>query len=70
MGVSMAMVCISTNNLPITAMNFFFSSVMKYGVPGRIRVDGGGGGGEGTEFVHIEKFMNGIDETTRCIRGK
>ena len=27
-------------------------------------------GGGGAEFVHIEKFMNGIDGTIRCIRGK
>ena len=55
---------VSTNNLAITALNFFFSSVMEYGVPGRIRIDGG------YEFNHVERFMNEIDGTKRCIRGK
>ena len=54
----------STNNLAITALEYFFSSVLEYGVPGRIRVDGG------SEFNHIEKFMNDLDGSKRCIRGK
>ena len=55
---------VSTNNLAITALNFFVSSVLEYGVPGRIRIDGG------YEFNHVERFMNEIDGTKRCIRGK
>ena len=32
---------VSTNNLASTALNYFFESVTEYGIPGKIRVDGG-----------------------------
>ena len=48
----------------MTSFNFFTSSLLEFGVPGKIRTDGG------TEFAHIERFMNQIDGSKRCHRGK
>ena len=45
-------------------MDDFLSGVMEYGVPGKVRADGG------SEFNHVAKFMNQVDGTERCIRGK
>ena len=53
-----------TNNLAITALDDFLNGVKEFGVPGRVRADGG------SEFNHVAKFMNGLDETERLIRGK
>ena len=36
----------------------------EYAVPGRVRTDGG------KEFNHVETFMNELDGSRRCIRGK
>ena len=55
---------VTTDNLASTALNFFFESTKEYGIPGRIRVDGG------SEFNHIERFMNQLDGSKRCFRGK
>ena len=55
---------VSTNNEAITAFNFFSSSVVEFGVPGRVRADGG------REFTHIKRFMNQIDDTERFYAGK
>ena len=54
----------ATNNLAITATNNFFESVVEYGVPSKVRVDGG------SEFVHVRKFMESLDDTKRCFKGK
>ena len=53
-----------TNNLAITALDDFLGGIREYGIPGRMRADGGG------EFNHIATFMNGLDGTERLIRGK
>ena len=53
-----------TNNLAKTAFELFKESIIEYGIPGKIRVDGGG------EFSHHATFMNSIDSETRCIKGK
>ena len=55
---------VSTDNLALTALEYFFASVKEYDIPSRVRVDGG------SEFAHIEKFMNKLDGSVRCIRGK
>ena len=55
---------ISTDNLAKTAFDFFKDAVSEYSIPGRIRIDGG------SEFNFIESFMNQVDGTKRCIRGK
>lgn len=49
---------LNTNNLASSAFRDFVSGIQNYGIPSRIRVDGGG------EFVHVKKFMafaNGED---------
>ena len=55
---------VATNNYAITALHNFFDSVVEYAVPGKVRVDGG------SEFNHVERFMNELDGSKRCIRGK
>ena len=53
-----------TDNYAKTTLNYFFQSVKEYAVPGRVCVDGG------REFNHIKTFMNELDGSRRCIRGK
>ena len=55
---------VCTNNLARTAFNLFKDALIDFGIPSKIRVDGGG------EFNFHEKFMNTIDGSTRCLRGK
>jgi len=55
---------ICTNNLAKTAYQFFEEAMSKFGIPSKIRVDGGG------EFNFHESFMNSLDEHKRCLRGK
>ena len=55
---------VSTNNEAMTALDYFFSSVIEFGIPGRVRADGG------NEFSHIKRFMNQIDDTVRFHAGK
>ena len=55
---------VATDNTALTALEYFCDGIKEYGIPARIRIDGG------TEFNHVEKFMNDIDSTTRCMRGK
>ena len=54
---------VATNNFAETSLNLFTKGVEEYGIPSRIRVDGG------SEFNHIETFMN-LSGNVRCIRGK
>ena len=42
---------VTTNNLASTALAHFLKSVKDFGIPSRIRIDGG------SEFVHIKTFM-------------
>ena len=53
---------VSVDNYASTSLNHFVRSMREFGIPGRVRIDGG------KEFNHVEKFMNQGDK--RCIRGK
>ena len=58
---------VSTDNLAETSLRFFVDSIKEFGIPARVRVDGG------NEFVHIETFMNSVfgnKMEIRCLRGK
>ena len=58
---------ISVDNLATTSLTHFLKSMKEFGIPSRIRVDGG------KEYNHAEKFMNDIvgrQRERRCIRGK
>lgn len=55
---------VCTNNLAITGYRFFEKAMLEFGIPSKIRVDGGG------EFNFHESFMNSLDEQKRCLRGK
>ena len=48
----------------MTALDYFFSSVIQFGSPGPVRADGS------NEFSHINRFMNQIDDTVRFHAGK
>ncbi|XP_057293358.1 uncharacterized protein LOC130621985 [Hydractinia symbiolongicarpus] len=54
----------TTDNTAVTAYNCFIKGVQEYGIPSRIRMDGG------TEFNHVEDFMNQVSDSKRRIRGK
>lgn len=54
----------ATNNLAKTAFQFYEGAIIEYSIPSRIRIDGG------SEYNFIESFMNQLDESKRCIRGK
>ena len=45
---------VSTDNLAETSLRFFVDSMKEFGIPARVRDDGG------NEFVHIETFMNSV----------
>lgn len=42
---------ITSNNLASTALSHFLTSVREFGIPSRIRIDGG------SEFAHVKTFM-------------
>ena len=50
---------LSTDNKAATALKVFIKSVKEYGIPSRIRLDGG------TEFNHIEYLMNILNGENR-----
>lgn len=50
---------VSTDNLASTAVKYYLGGVREYGVPSRVRADGG------SEFVHVESFMNMINGNER-----
>ena len=50
--------------MAITVLEHFLNGVKEFGIPGRVRAD------RGSEFNHVAKFMNGLDETDRLICGK
>ena len=55
----------SSDNLAKTALSFFLGSIQKYGIPSRIRADGG------SEFVRVSSFMNRVngEERNSMLRG-
>ena len=57
---------VATNNLASTALTFLFSGVRQFGIPSRLRVDGG------NEFEHVKNFMNIVNGNNRnsAISGK
>ena len=55
---------VTTDNLARTAFNFYKEAVTEFSIPSKIRIDGG------SEYNFIEAFMNQIDGSKRCIRGK
>ena len=56
---------LSTNNRASTALHLFIESIREYGVPSRVRADGG------SEFNHVEFLMNRLngDSRSSVIRG-
>ena len=55
---------VHTNNLASTAFHDFSTAIRNFGVPSRVRAD------KGSEFVHIEKFMDRVNQRKSFIKGK
>ena len=55
---------VAAKNLASTAYGYFKNSCVEHGVPSKIRIDGG------SEFNHLEQFMNTLDQEIRCFGEK